>query len=132
MEFRDRKKDLASEQASGLEPQLLLPIPAETLPAAQVPLPEYTAQSPTPVPVALTEEPLAEEQCEDDWLIDFDDEHRSSSFCHNISCGKSATAVTGGLKRCSRYQTAEYCSKVCQARHWNIHGCKLIALELAN
>lgn len=149
LEFRARKTNLvAGEQASGLESQLLLPIPAETQPAAQaaqVPLQELviapvpstaTYQPLTPVPVVPTEEPLAEEQCEDtdidDWLIDFDKE-LDRSICFNVYCGKSAQTVSGGLKKCTRCNTAEYCSKACQARHWNIHkaGCKIIALELA-
>ena len=66
-----------------------------------------------------------------DILSDTDDD-LDPQLCFNPTCGKRACEVTGGLKRCTRCQTAEYCSKACQASHWNFHkaGCNLIAREL--
>jgi len=41
------------------------------------------------------------------------------SYCYALECDVGSKAVP--LKRCSKCETAEYCSRECQAQHWPDH-----------
>ena len=46
---------------------------------------------------------------------------KHENVCYNSQCALPEAHVQGGLKKCTRCSEALYCSKECQAQHWNQH-----------
>lgn len=49
------------------------------------------------------------------------DSDKDINRCFNLKCLRPETSIPGGLKRCTGCKIAVYCTRECQAKHWNIH-----------